>query len=207
MKNVLLIFLSLLTLISPAQVKESSYNFGLKAGGVLTDVTGAPLNGMLKKGFIGGAWFRLKLEKKWSAQLEVSVLQKGTYFKKYYYDYNLNLVYGEVPVLLQFHHKRWTLEAGPGFGYLIKQKEHFYNFGSDMLKQEPVKQTELSFNLGFSYRISNSAGINIRYSNSIWPVRRDVDPRPSKYVSGQYNNVIAIALTYTYLHRKKKPNK
>jgi Outer membrane protein beta-barrel domain len=176
--------------------QQQRFRAGLKAGMSTTQVEGDTYTGFNKLGFAGGAFVNAKLNEKWSAQFELLYIQKGS---KHMGDikvsdfsyYTMKLNYMEVPVLLKYHQKKFSYEAGPAFGYLISAKESNY-YGS-ITSAVPFKTTEISFGIGMNYSFSNNWGINCRYSNSLFSIRT-FNPGASIWY-GQRNNVIALTLT------------
>lgn len=172
---------------------------GLRAGLSTTQVAGDTYSGYNKAGFIGGGFVRAAFSEKWSGQFEIVYIQKGSKHNAnpekgnfdYYY---LGLNYIEVPVLLQYHQKKFTYEAGSGFAYLLKEEE-FFNF-QELTGINPFNKSEININVGINFNIINNLDVNWRYSYSITPVRAHTSGATRWYNPGQMNNVIAFTLTY-----------
>jgi hypothetical protein len=159
------------------------------------------LTAVLPGTFFAGLWFQLKMNKKWTAQTELLLLDKGigdAQFRKQS-PHRVNLHYFEVPVLFQYHSKVIYFEFGPGLGYLINCEEHLYgNFSPDLVFKYPFIRSELSFNVGIGCKLNEKWALGLRLSHSLLPVR-DAVPLVSK---ATYNRLLALSLT-CQLKKKK----
>lgn len=200
MKKSIFISLSLffITAFSSAQKR---FQLGLKAGISTTQVEGDSYGGFHKAGIVGGPFVNGKINDKWSAQFEILFIQKGSKHVgdpdagdyTYYY---MGLNYMEVPVLFQYHQKKFTFEIGPGFGYLISHQE--FNEYGEVFKPVPFNNTEISGDIGVSYDLFKRFSINWRYSNSLLPIRKFRSGVGRWYNPGQRNNVLAFSITYQF---------
>lgn len=203
-KEFLLFFLLTITSVSIAQ---NRFVPGVKLGLSASQVSGDNLAGFNKVGLIGGLTLTTKFNNKWSTQLEMIYLQKGSKAinkpstVNYQY-YLLQLNYIEVPILLQYHQKKFTFEAGPGFGYLVREKE--YNAFEEITGIRPFNKSEIAINLGVNYLLFNKFDIGWRYSNSISSIRSHVSGARVWYNLGQQNTVMAFTLTYKLVSAKNE---
>ncbi|MDF2435951.1 MAG: hypothetical protein K0Q95_327 [Bacteroidota bacterium] len=174
---------------------------GIKAGLSTSQVEGDTYGGFDKAGLAAGITITGKMNEKWTAQMEMIYIQKGSKHNSnpdngdfsYYY---LALNYIEVPVLFQYHHKKFNFEIGPGFGYLINT--HEYNENGDVYMALPFNSYELSASLGISYEILKNISINWRYTNSLAAVRAFQSGGRTWNNPGQRNNVLAFTLIYQF---------
>lgn len=195
-----------------AQRASNVFTLGVKSGMVFTEAVGAKVNTYQKKSYVGGLTFRLKLAKKWTGEIQAIFIEKGSKNKgspeKGYIDnYILRLQYVEFPVLFQFHQKGWTYFFGPGFGYLVQAREFFYDgrMGNGNLESDnPVTESELSFNIGISHSLGRYWELNLQYTNSVLPVRGVDYVKPAWYKKGMLNSVLAISLTRNFRLSKNK---
>ncbi|HEY0029592.1 MAG TPA: porin family protein [Bacteroidia bacterium] len=200
MKKATYLFL-LLSSLSFAVKAQSRFKAGLRLGLSTSQVEGDTYGGFDKFGLAGGATLHAKLSDKWGAQFELLFVQKGS---KHAGDpnkgdlsfYVMQLNYMEVPVLFQYHQKKFTFEFGPSFGYLISGKE--YDYYGEIQNTIPFNTTEVSANLGVNYKIYNNLGITWRFTNSLLPIRRYASGASFWFNPGQRNNVLAFTLTYTF---------
>jgi len=196
------VFYSLfLTFISFEVSAQQRFNAGIKAGLSTSQVAGDNYSGFDKAGFAGGFFVRGLFNEKWTGQFEIIYIQKGSRHNanpekgdfNYYY---LGLDYIEVPVLFQYHQKKFTYELGPGFSYLMRERE-FLDW-QDLTGMRPFNKNEISINMGISYTIFNNFDINWRYSNSVSSIRDHASGASRWYNPGQTNSVIAFTLTYQF---------
>lgn len=180
---------------------KSSYRAGLKLGYSSHTLTGNLTKSRPAGDFLAGFWFQLKMNKKWTAQTEVLLLDKGigdAQFRKRS-SHQVNLHYFEIPVLFQYHKKEIYYEFGPGLGYLINYEEHLNgNLSPDLVFKYPFIRNELSFNVGIGCKLNEKWALGVRLSHSLLPVR-DAVPLVSK---ATYNRLLAISLA-RQLKKKK----
>jgi Outer membrane protein beta-barrel domain len=201
-KQLLLLFLLPITCVSLAQ---NRFVAGVKAGLSASQVSGDNLSGFKKAGLVGGLQVTGIFNQKWSAQLEMLYIQKGSKAvgnpaQGDFTFYLLKLDYVEVPVLLQYHQKKFTFEAGPSFGYLVREKE--YDAFQEITGIRPFNKPEIGINAGVSYLIFKTIGMNWRYSNSISAIRNYPSGASRWYNLGQQNTVMSFTLTYKFNYAK-----
>ena len=141
------------------------------------------------------------MNKNWTAQTELLLLDKGIGKYSGKSPHFVNLHYFEVPVLFQYHKKNIYFEFGPGLGYLINCAEHLYgNVSPDLVFTYPFIRNELSFNAGMGCKLNEKWTLELRVSHSILPVRGAV-PSVSKET---YNRLLAVSITRQLKLRRKK---
>lgn len=152
---------------------------------------------------LGGFWFQLKMNKKWTAQTELLLLDKGIGVRVTGKSpHFVNLHYFEVPVLFQYHRKNIYFEFGPGLAYMINYREHLYgNETPELVNNYPFMRSELSFNVGIGCSLNEKWAIGLRLCHSLLPVRGAV-PTVSKE---SYNRLLALSVT-RQLKKKKASN-
>ena len=178
---------------------KSPYRAGFKLGylahTLIGDLTKSHPGGM----FLAGFWFQLKMDKKWTAQTELLLIDKGIGTLTRKSPHWVNLHYFEIPVLFQYHRKGIYFEFGPGLGYMLNCAEHLYgNVSPDLVFKYPFTRTELSFNAGIGFTLNEKWVLGLRLSHSLLPVR-DAVPSVSKE---SYN--LSLALSVTRQLKKKK---
>jgi hypothetical protein len=180
---------------------KSPYRAGLKLGYSYHTLTGDLTDSRPSGDFLAGFWFQLKINRKWTAQTELLLLDKGigdAQFRKKS-PHQVNLHYFEIPVLFQYHRKNIYFEFGPGLGYLINLEEHLNsNVSPELVNDHPFIRRELSFNAGIGCTLNDKWAFGVRLSHSLLPVRGAV-PLVSK---DSYNRLLALSLT-RQLKRKK----
>jgi hypothetical protein len=180
---------------------KSPYRAGLKLGYLVHTLTGDLTDSRPAGDFLAGFWFQLKMNKKWTAQTELLLLDKGigdAQFRKQS-PHQVKLHYFEIPVVFQYHSKNIYFEFGPGLGYLINCEEHLNgNLSPDLVFKYPFTRSELSFNVGVGWKLNEKWALGLRLSHSLLPVRGAV-PSVSK---ASYNRLIAFTLA-RQLKKKK----
>lgn len=155
---------------------KSSYRAGLKLGYSLHTLTGDLTKSHAGGNLLGGFWFQLKMNKKWTAQTELLLLDKGIgVVGAGKSPHHVNLHYFEIPVLFQYHRKMIYFEFGPGLGYMINFREHLYGDQTpDLVNNYPFTRTEISFNVGIGCKLNENWTLELRFSHSLLPVRSAV---------------------------------
>jgi hypothetical protein len=165
-------------------------SWGFNAGYVRSQIIGDHYKGFLKQGFTAGVFSQLQLMEDANLQLGLVLINKGCSGKRgdsyKYTSYFDILYYVEIPILFQYNYKKTFFEGGPGLGLLIWNLD--YESSNLKYLSVPPKFAETTFNLGFGYFYSERLSINLRYSNSIIPIRREP--------TSQYNCVISLSLYY-----------
>ncbi|MDP2384765.1 MAG: porin family protein [Bacteroidota bacterium] len=179
---------------------KSPYRVGLKLGYSLHTLTGDLTKTKPGGNLLGGFWFQLKMNKKWTAQTELLLLDKGIGVRGTGKSpHFVNLHYFEVPILFQYHRKMINFEFGLGLGYMINYREHLYgNETPDLVNNYPFIRRELSFNVGIGCTLNDKWALGVRLSHSLLPVRGAV-PLVSKE---SYNRLLALSVT-RQLKKKK----
>ena len=195
-----LIFI-LFLFISISTFAQKRFRAGVKLGISTSQVDGDTYGGYHKAGIAGGIFVTGKLSEKWTAQLEMMYIQKGAKHtgdrdNGDYSFYMAQLNYLEVPVLFQYHQKKFAIEVGASFGYLMN--EHEYTDFADLTGVRPHNKTDGDYNLGISYAIIKNLNLNWRYSYSFISIRDYVSGAKRWYNPGERNNVLAFSLTYTF---------
>ena len=177
MKNIILLFLSLLTLNLSAQT------FGLKGGIALTSFSGSDVEVIDKNtGFYLGAFLKMGENNiQWSP--EIIFHQKGATTKSD----TLSLNYTEMGVNAHFHiNDELALTAGPYIGYAATT----INKSVDDLKK--YNKVEFGANLGASYAINDLFNINLRYGIGLTDIKDDG--------SSMQNTSLQVGIGYVFAY-------
>ena len=200
-KNLVILAIFNCVLLCAQHNYKSPFRAGLKLGLSLHTLSGDLTSSPAYVNYVGGLWFQLKMNKKWTAQTELLLLDKGIggYQTEKKGPHYVNLHYFEVPVLFQYHTKKIYFEFGPGLGYMINYAEHILgNETPDLVNNYPFNRSELSFNLGVGCKLNEKWTLELRLSHSVLPVRSAV-PSISKT---SYNRLLALSVT-RQLKKKK----
>ncbi|MGE5424903.1 MAG: porin family protein [Syntrophothermus sp.] len=217
---VLLLFLFL----TAASVKAQPFYGAISAGMNLSQVDGDEVYGFNKIGFNGGpsVIWPFGKNKKMSLTMELLYSQMGAYRAdtysnidtikdtvRYYDGYRLKLNYVQVP--LMFHYTDKGVIAG-GFGLLYGQlvgvsewEDHNDERGFAKIDSMKLgtpgyyKKYDLQILADVRIRLYKRLWFDIRYSYSLIPIRNRTFENPFTHKTWerkQYNNVIALRLTY-----------
>lgn len=179
---------------------QKNLSFAIKAGMNKCAVINDDYPGYDKLGLNAGIYTRVQLTKNFTGQLETLYTNKGSN-----YEYNSNkaitgpyyikLNYIELPVLIQWHWKKFITEFGIGAAYLIDQREYPQepNRNPNDVKYRFRKQ-EISGSIGVGYLLKEKIGLDLRYTNSIIPIR--------KLPKSQYNSVFTLSLFYFFWQKQ-----
>lgn len=177
----------------------SAQNFdaGLIGGFSTSQVTGDNLSGFDKLGSRFGAYISYPINKKMSYQMEMQFLQKGSkkpYTKNSPEIYLFELNYIELPLSLNYEIKKGIyIESGVGTAFLVGYKEQ--DEMADINTENP-NLLALDFLLGVQYQFKKHLKLNIRYSNSITPIRKHASEEEWGLNKGQYSSLVSFAFMY-----------
>jgi hypothetical protein len=199
-KIFLLIFVSSLTTFTYSQ----KFHGGLFAGISASQLSGDQLSGFNKAGFYGGGFSNFYFTEKSALQLELYFIQKGSHKNQRpknndYTAYNINLQYVEMALLYQWHFsKRFYLETGPALGVILKTlaTEKDENGIIPNYSRPRFNQFDLSVLAGLGFNISKHFKTNLRFENSVIPVRKPVVGTAFRLDRFQYNSTITLSLIY-----------
>jgi len=186
--------------------KAQKFQAGFVLGLNTSQISGDDLGGFNKLSPNAGFYVSRNLNKRFSWQLEMTYLGKGS--KKLLRPsdsiptfYLLRLHYIEVPLILQYQLKdRLSVETGPSIGVFIGHYEEDINGILDgaYSPREQFKRFDLSGNIGVTYKLNINWSFNLRGSNSILPVRNYDQQTKLRLTRGQLNKSIMFRLTYLF---------
>jgi hypothetical protein len=202
-KNLLIIFFSIILF----SLQGQSFKGGVRLGFSSSQISGDELAGFNKFGAYTGIFTNFPISKnmQWKIQAELNFIMKGSsMFLRANADnevpnqYILTMLYTETPFLVKYSPKPWVeLELGPAINFL------FYSHEKDSNGKIPARQRFRIFELagigGISFIVKENFGINLRYSNSLLPVRVP-DGNHSQYRMRykQFNSVLTCSLFYQF---------
>ena len=133
----------------------------------------------------------------WSTKLSMGHLQKGSkkpYTKNSPEIYLFELNYIELPLSLNYEIKKGIyIESGVGTAFLVGYKEQ--DEMADINTENP-NLLALDFLLGVQYQFKKHLKLNIRYSNSITPIRKHASEEEWGLNKGQYSSLVSFAFMY-----------
>ena len=182
-------------------------------GGVLAGYNGSQVEGDLssgynKMGLIGGAWVQRDLSDHLYWGMELKMNQKGSRIlptkKNDYWKYVYRLNYIDLPVLLGYKYKQFSIFGGCSFAYLIN-KSGYNNFGEDpSVMYDDITKWELGMFAGIradlerviERRWAEQFFVEARFQYSVLSIDDAHDFFWDYYSIGQFNNVISVVLYY-----------
>lgn len=190
----------------------SRFYGGVRVGFTASQISGDDLSGFHQLGASAGLFVNHAIipSGKLKMQLELDFTMKGSHSytpPKQQYEtefYSLRLGYVEMPLLLEWAVGRWTLwgkpfqfelEVGPAFGVVVLQKE--WEGTGLIIGRPPFRRFEFSGMAGLSLKIADHHSANLRYSNSIIPVRIPTWVY-GRVVKKQFNSLLTISYCYQF---------
>ena len=199
-----------LILFLPFLLYSQKFESGIIVGLSTTQVSNDNYSGFNKFGPRVGLFINRKLD--WiNIQLELQYLTKGSKQNSNNStqnqstnnnslslndSYNFNLNYVGIPLLFSLKiHEKIKLELGNSINILIKQREEvdFYEIIS-----RKVNRIESAILIGIIYDLNKNYHINIRGSNSIFPIRKHSSGEVYGLNRGQYNTGLSFNLLYKF---------
>ena len=204
------IFLLCLLFVIPLHLFSQSIKGGLICGINLSQVDGDEEFGYHKLGLNAGAEAIVPFKKIFSASIEATFAQKGSYQRPLYSDslsgeYKLILNYLEVPVLFHYTDKD-IISVGTGFswGRLVQFKE--WQHGNRVNWADtisPYKKSDVNVILDLQFKLTKGFYFDFRYAYSVAKIReREFQNLTGTWSRKQYNNLLSFRLIYIF---KDKP--
>lgn len=201
-KFLLFVLLIFFTFTSFSQ--EKGFSGGIYAGGVTSQVDGDTFAGYNKFGVNAGIYSIFNLNKEWFANLQIGYINKGSKFRdaKSAKCYTLILNYIEIPIFLTYkpqnlikNTKDLSFDLGLSPSILINAKEDF-NCLTPIEINDEIKKLDISFLFGINWQLNKHLKVGTRLLYTIIPIGKT--QRLNLYKKGQFNNVIALNLFYTF---------
>ena len=208
----LAIFAVVLSALAQEKPELSRFYGGVRVGFTASQISGDDLSGFHQLGGAAGLFVNHAIvpSGKLKLQLELDFVMKGSHSytpPKQEYEtefYSLRLGYVEMPLLLEWAVGRWTLwgkpfqfefEIGPAFGVVVLQKE--WDANGLIVGRPAFRRFEFSGIAGLSLKIADHHSVNLRYSNSIIPVRIPTWVY-GRVVKKQFNSLLTISYCYQF---------
>ncbi len=204
-KYKVIILLLLISLKGLAQ----EFKAGAIGGATFSQVHGDSYVGFNKIGLVTGLYVSRSIGQEWAGQFEIVYKQKGSRHnpnesKGDYTQYKLSFDYLEVPVLAKHHMKKFTIEAGVAFGFLISSSEED-QYGK-LESEYPFEDYEMSGIVGINYHFHDKMFLNFRWSYAMTRVRKAYGgafdhQKPPHWMDGkfgQYNHLVSLCLYYEF---------
>ena len=179
-KILISLFCTLLYLV-PHSMHGQNARFGIVAGPNFSTLSSNFFEGHFRVGFHAGVFGQFKFSEKWALRPELFYSQQGmtirdepgSYTKFMNYNNYINL-----PVQLEyFFNDRFSLQFGPGLGFLLKAKEIIKYPGNDNTEDvtDTYNRVDVGFYLGFEYSFKKHFGLGLRFYSSFMYVEIGAD--------------------------------
>jgi hypothetical protein len=200
------LLLLLLVLVAIPAAAQRTFRAGLLAGANTSQIHGDNYWGWNQLGALGGLFVSTTTDAKFYYQMELQYSRKGSRKianpNKGDFDFfELRLNYIEVPLLARYNYRKLTFEAGVSVGTLFKAREWDDN---GEITPRDFRRLEVCYLFGALYNFNESFYLNVRTSNSFFPVKKfDVPftyPRfyQNLFNKGMYNNLLSFSIGWRF---------
>ncbi len=180
---------------------EKGFSFFLQAGVNASQVGGDGLQGFDKLNLAAGIGVQRLINEKFDWQLGINLLQKGS--RKVadpdngdLTEYKMSLLYAQVPILFEYkYNEKLSAIGGTGFGFLLSAEET--DFDGVIDNTPDFKAIDFSLILAVKYNISGRFGAELRYDQSLLPIRTRGDIDIPLVLGSQFNTVLGILFSYS----------
>ena len=179
---------------------SQQFTGGIAAGLAGSQVDGDTYSGYNKAGLTAGGWVNISFSDRSAFQMGLNYIQKGSRHNPDTLNISQSLLiklsYVEMPFLYQYKMKnKFFIETGPSLGVMLSHSEVRNGMSVDV----PFRLLDLGWQFGVGYRINEALKVGIRSGNSVSSIRKGEETgyRRRFWDFGQYNNVLAIELSYT----------
>ena len=185
-----------------------SFDGGLTAGVVASQINGDGYAGYHQIGFTGGVFGRIPTDGASSWQLEMKYSLFGSHSDvKEWPEMSIRLHYIEMPIMYRYNLSKLningkrldfiTFEIGLSGDFLISNTQEYEHDGG--FENAAYLFFSVTGNLGIQFDINDRLGLNIRSMNSLTPCR--LTPGAGSYFLHWFNIVLQASVTYTILHK------
>jgi len=190
-------------LLGQTENDEKGFSFLIQAGLNASQVggDGDGLQGFDKLNLAAGLGVQRFINEKFDWRLEINLLQKGS--RKAadpengdITEYKMSLLYAQVPVLIEYkYNEKISLLGGPGFGFLMSSKEK--DAEGEIANTPEFNTVDFSLILSAKYQFSDNLGTEIRFDQSLLPIRSKGSGVSQNLIGRQFNTVVGIFLSYS----------
>jgi hypothetical protein len=196
----LIIALCFSTSDSHAQRKdENRWRVGIMGGMNTTSLIGANA-GFQKLGVIAGLVLHKPLGEQSAFETNLLFFQKGVRTVSNpeagnFESYRLSLNYLDLPLLYVHKLKKFEIELGPSFGFLLSQNEEV--FEGQPPESQPFKTFELAINTGLRWHPADNFILGLRYHLAMLP-SQSVAPAGLATMRGRHNHGFVLFGTFLF---------
>ncbi len=190
---------------------QKTFHAGMIAGINGCQIHGDSYAGFNQIGFVAGFFVCTDPSKPFYFQMELQYSGKGSkkipYPEKGDYDeFELRMQYAEAPFLIRKNYKKFYFEIGETIGMLMKVRE-CDDFGK--VNPRDFRRWESALVIGMGIQITENLIIDLRYTNSLFPVKKFNVPLyypnflSDLFNKGMYNNVLGLTACYRIKNKKE----
>jgi len=181
-------------------------------GGVVAGINGCQVggdgySGYHKAGFYGGGFVGWHFTPMSAIRMGLEFSQKGSKEtptdENEHENYRMHINCIDLPILYQLSFniikQKFSFETGFSYSYIIgDQKEE--RDGYPIVGGVPFTPSSINFVAGLYYHITKKFFVNLRTSNGITPIRKDLTRKrhPLWGVNGQYNDVLTLSIGWDF---------
>ncbi len=171
-KNNATFILIILLIVTANKLYSQRFHGGLLFGVTASQIDGDSYGGYHKMGIMGGVFVNTEFREKWSGQMEIKYIEKGSAATKY--DDNpsrrFKFSYIEIPVIGKYEaYKNLYIVGGATLGYLFKSGQDD-GYGYENFLYEKPLDFELGLTMGATYALLENLDVDLRFGYSLHPV-------------------------------------
>lgn len=190
-----LLFIGIISSVNAQRV----FHAGLLGGVSISQVHNDGLSHYSKLGFYGGGFISTEFSEIWQGEIGFTYVMKGSKenfsSNTSYSGYKMTLGYIEFPFIAKVRSKKWDFEFGLSIGILVNSKEENW-YQNDAFSSAQFEPIEFAGVLGVNYSFDDKWGLNLRSTNSIFPIRYPTDNVYHPPFYGQRNIILTLAVRY-----------
>jgi len=202
-----LLFIVILICVS-LTINAQVFKVGAIAGLSGSQVEGDGYGGYNKLGFILGGFTNVSISEKFSTQLEMYYINKGSQKNPNTSqgdvdEFHLNINYIEMPLAIRYHYKSFLFETGVYYSVFLNYTMSD-EFGTRDDQPFPFKSFDFGAFVGFHYKLNDHFSCNLRSKNSVLPIRdfQNLDQQigilNQLFNRGWYNLDLNFTLSYQF---------
>ena len=178
---VLLTLLSISVYFLPKALKAQDAKFGIVAGPNFSTFHSNFFDGKFRGGFHAGILGVFKFSEKWAFRPEILYSQQGMTIRDDPGSYTKFMNYNNyisIPIQFEYFFKDWfSLQFGPGIGFLLKAQEITKYPGNDNIEDvtDTYYRVDIGLYLGVEYTFNDHFGLGFRFYSGLMYVEIGAD--------------------------------
>lgn len=181
--------------------RAQDVSLGLKAGGTLSNLTGADASNYSYTsvyGFHAGIFANIGLSNIVALQPELLYSQKGAKYPALLGDDIIRrLQYIDVPILLHINADGLFFEAGPQVGFMMKAQDQ-HGSTTTTLDRSDYNNIDFGYVAGLGYQKKTGPGIGLRYNGAFTNIKPDYTSGNTTFHTRLHNSAFQLYLTYSF---------